>query len=176
VPEPAVEAYSIPGLKAKVIGGSSVVEAPIDLVFSVIADLPWRNAWVVETEPATDMNHKIMQNGSAHRCLAKAPIQVSHDFEISPNKVTFTETHDTRKFCTVYSMEKLSEHRTRVHATFFVKKNYFVELMFKLFMKKKYQRLIDDTFSQLKNYCEGLVERGEAHPYRIVLERRTMLA
>jgi len=176
VPEPSVEDYSIPGVKTKVIGGSRAIKAPIDIVFSVIADLPWRNAWVVETEPATDMNHKIMQNGATHRCLAKQPVQVSHDFEITPDKVTFTETHDTRKFCTVYTMEKLSEKSTRVHASFFIKKNFFMELMFKLFMKKKYQRLVDDTFANLKGYCEGLVERGEEHPFKIVLEKQGAIA
>lgn len=176
VPEPNIEDYSIPGVRSKVIAGNCVVNAPIDMVFSVIADLPWRNAWVVETEPATDLNHKIMQSGSTHRCLAKQPVQVSHDFEISPEKVTFTETHETRKFCTVYAMEKLNEQATRVHANFFIKKNVFMELMFKLFMKKKYQRLIDDTFINLKNYCEGLMERGEEHPYRIILGQQQAVA
>ena len=170
VPEPVAEDYSISGVRRKIIGGSIKVEAPIDMVFSVIADLPWRNAWVAETEPATDINHQIMQVGSTHRCLANSPVQVSHDFEISPDKVTFTETHDTRKFCTVYIMEKLDANSTMVHANFFIKKNFLVELMFKMFMKKKYQRLIDGTFANLKNYCEGLVQKGEDHPYRIVLE------
>ena len=176
VPEPAVEEYSIPGVRTKVIGGTCEVKAPIDMVFSVIVDLPWRNAWVVETEPATDMNHNIMQNGSTHRCLAKAPLQVSHDFEITPNKVTFTETHDTRKFCTVYTMEKIDKNSTRVHASFFIKKNFFMELMFKLFMKKKYQRIVDDTFANLKGYCEELLEKQKDHPYKIVLEKREALA
>lgn len=176
VPAPAIEDYSIPGLKTKVMTGTEVVEAPIGMVFSVIADLPWRNAWVVETEPATDMNHKIMQDGSSHRCLAKQPVQFSHDFQVSTDKVTFTETHDNRKFCSVYSMEKLDDKRTRVDVSFFMKKNFFMELMFNLFMRKKYQQLVDDTFSNLKNYCEGLMAGGEDHPYRIVLEDQMLAA
>lgn len=176
VPEPAIEDYSIPGVRTKVIEGKGVVAAPIDLVFSVVVDLPWRNAWVAETEPATDMNHKIMQNGSTHRCLASQPVQVSHDFEVSPDKVTFTETHDTRKFCTVYSLKKLDAGLTQVTASFFIKKNFFVELIFKLFMKKKFQRVVDQTFANLKNYCEGLVQRGEEHPYKVVLESNQAVA
>lgn len=170
VPEPAIEDFSIPGVKTRVLGGVATVDAPLELVFSVLADLPWRHAWVAETEPATDLNHKIMQQGSTHRCLAKQPVQVSHDFEVSAERVTFTETHETRKFCSVYLLEKLDASRTRVHVSFFIKKNFFIELMFKLFLKKKYQRLVDDTFANLKNYCEGLVAKGEDHPYGIVLE------
>lgn len=176
VPEPAMEDYSISGVKTKVMGSSSLVEAPIDMVFSVIADLPWRNAWIVDTEPATDINHKIMQNGATHRCLASQPVQTSHDFKISSNKVTFTETHQTKKFCTVYSMEKVSEDSTKVDVNFFIKKNFFIALMFKLFMRKKFQRTVDETFANLKNYCEGLVQKGEEHPYRIVLEPHKAMA
>lgn len=176
VPEPSIEDYSIPGVKTWILGGGNTIEAPIDLVFSVVADLPWRNAWVEETEPATDMNHKIMQNGSAHRCLAKQPVQISHDFEVSPDRVTFTETHDNRKFCTVYTLEKLDEGRTRMEVNFFIKKNLLMEWMFRLFMKKKFQKVVDDTGANLKKYCEGLVARGEDHPYRIVLEDNVVAA
>jgi hypothetical protein len=33
-----------------------------------------------------------------------------------------------------------------------------------------------DTGANLKKYCEGLVARGEDHPYRIVLEDNVVAA
>ncbi|MEK7255305.1 MAG: DUF2652 domain-containing protein, partial [Bacteroidota bacterium] len=61
VPEPKLEDYSIAGMKSHILHCEGVVDAPLEMVFDVCADLPWRHEWIVGTIPIEEMNHKILQ-------------------------------------------------------------------------------------------------------------------
>lgn len=177
VPEPGIEDYSIPGVKVPVMQSEAVIEAPLEMVFNVVSDLPWRSKWIPGALPeVVDMNHDLTQTGQTHRCLASGPVIVAHDFHNSKDTITFTETDTKKTYCVVYTLKKTDERRTHFSSVSFMRKNFFQQLMFRLFMKKKLEKVYALAWENLNNYCKGLVEQGKEHPYWVVLENRQVLA
>ncbi len=177
VPELTVEDYSIPGVKAKVLESEAVVDAPLEMVFNVVSDLPWRSKWIPGALPeVVDINSELTQAGQTHRCLANGPVIVAHGFETSENVITFTETDQEKSYCVIYTLTKLDEERTHLRSVSFIRKNFFKELMFRLFTKKKLEKVYNQAWANLAGYCKGLIESGKEHPYWVVLETRQALA
>lgn len=84
LPEPTMEEYSIKGLKSKLMEVNNTINAPLETVFNVIADLPWRSKWIPGALPeVTDVNEAITSTGQTHRCLADGPLLVSHDYTLT---------------------------------------------------------------------------------------------
>jgi hypothetical protein len=168
LPEPSHEDYSLKGMKSKVFESEEYIDAPIELVLNVMADIPWRSSWIPGTlETVTDMNTALAQTGQTHKCMANGPVIVSHDYSVSEHLVTFTETDIPKTYCVVYTLKKLDEHRTLLYSSMFLKKNFFKELVFRLFFKNKIIKVYNQATTNLKNYCESLAKEGKEHRYAI---------
>lgn len=176
VPEPVLEDHSVPGLKKHLFHSKALIDAPIEMVFNVVADLPWRVKWIPDTmEETQDINHKLLQNGNTHRCLVNGPTVVTHDFKQNLDTITFTETDTKRNYCVVYTLIKEEEGTTQCSADFFMKKNWLINNFFRLFVKKKMLLLYADSWINLNGYCHSLLDAKESHPYHMVLVEENRL-
>ena len=99
--------------------------------------------------------------------MAKGLVLISHDYTVSDHFISFTETAQDKAHCCVYSLKKLDDHRTLLQSTMFLKKNFMMEIMFKLFMKSKFEKVFKQATANLKKYCETLVKEGKEHSYSI---------
>lgn len=172
VPELTPEDYSLPGVKAKVLETSITIDAPLEMVFGVISDLPWRSKWIPGSLPEVEeINSTLTQTGQTHRCLANGPVVVAHGFTSQESVITFTETDQQRSYCVIYTLTASNPTQTHLQASSFIRKNVIKETLFKLFMKKKMAAVYNQAWQNLKGYCEGLRQNNEDHPYQIVLER-----
>lgn len=170
VPEPLAEDYSIPGAKEQVLHAETLIEAPLDMVFGVFADLPWRAKWVVGQEAGVEnIKEDIFQVGSSHRCIAGGPSLVTHDFKRSEEAVAFTETDDDRSQCTVYTLRRKSPVETQLEADYFLKRNPIKVFLFRLFGKNKKESYLTQTMQNLNGYCKLLRSEGKAHPESVKL-------
>ncbi len=168
LPEPSLEDYSMGNMKSKLMDTEVVIDAPFEMVFNVVADIPWRAKWLPGAmEVITDINSSLAQTGQTHKCLAKGPVIVSHDYSLNDHIITFTETDTKKSYCVVYTLKKLDEHRTQINTTTFMKKNFIKEIMFNLMMKKKMKEAYFMAWENLNNYCKSLIEKRTDHPYRI---------
>lgn len=171
VPDPTVEDYSLPGIKSKVLESEAVIEAPLEMVFNVISDLPWRSKWIPGALPeVVDINSELTQVGQTHRCLANGPVIVAHGFVAQDNVITFTETDQQKSYCVVYTLTKITENRTHLRSDCFIPKSFFKVLLFKWFEKKKLSNIYAQAWANLNGYCMGLLEQKKEHPYWVVLE------
>ena len=77
-------------------GIARLIDAPLATVFNALTDLSFRHEWQPGLEGSDQLNHAIAQGGSTHRCVIKHddsdPFWVAHDFDVAPDRVTFTET------------------------------------------------------------------------------------
>lgn len=174
VPEPAIEDYSLPGATAKVLEYEVVIEAPIDMVFNVVSDLSARHYWMVGLVGSDRLNSKITRNGSTHRCVMKGdegdPFFVSHNFQRGKDFITFTDTATKQGFCTVFTLRRIGNQVTRLQLHYFVKRNPFKEVLFKLLMRKKVARDAEASCAKLETYCKDLLRAGRQHPAQILFE------
>ncbi len=177
VPNPVIEDYSLPGVKELVMESEASLDVPLDMAFNVISDLPWRSKWIPGAlEKVEDINSVMAQHGQTHRCLSKGPVIVSYGFKTSEDLITFTEMDTKRSYCVVFTLRKISDTKTHLRAVAFMKRNSIQTFMFKLLMKKKFEKLYAQAWENLNAYCTGLLEHGKAHPYNIVLEGRQVVA
>jgi hypothetical protein len=171
IPELKPEDYSMGRARTSILRFEGEIEAPIDQVFNVLADLPWRSRWIVGTDPVIDqLNHEILQAGATHHCLAGEPALISHDFQVSEEVITFTETNVKKTTCALYTLKKAGPGRTQLEAEWFIRPNPVMQTLFRLFMKKKFRRQVLASFKNLNDYCVKLRDRGEEHRYQLVLE------
>lgn len=171
VPDPQPEDYRIPGVSAQVLQSESLIEAPMKMVFDVVSDLPWRAKWIVGSEPeVSDLNHVILQEGSTHKCLAKGPVIVSHDFHRQPDSISFSESSKERDSTVVYTLYRVNDRQTRMVARVFIKGNPFARLFYGLFVRRKMLKTYSETWNNLNGYCQSLIQAGKLHQYMIVME------
>jgi hypothetical protein len=171
VPELQPDDFRMKGHTTSLLKTEAIIEAPFELVFDVAVDVQWRPKWIPGTLPeTTDINSYIAQSGQTHRCIAKGPIMVAHDFKIEKDRIYFSETDSGKSMGCVYTLTRLDANRSHLDCEFFMPSNFFKAIMFKLLMKKKIKTQCEQSWVNLSNYCKGLVENHSGHPYQIVLE------
>jgi hypothetical protein len=180
VPTPKLEDFSMPGLTSKLVETNGLVEAPIDLVFDIISDMSFRHEWLVHVKDSDQINHKVSQVGSGHRCVIKGdksdPYMIAHDFNFTSNTITFVETNHKDKNTTVWVLKGIGKGLTRISSTTFIKPNFLMKMMFNLLMKKKYLENIEKSTKVLNEYCKDLISKNKRHPNRIILEQEVVAA
>ncbi|HMQ49276.1 MAG TPA: DUF2652 domain-containing protein [Saprospiraceae bacterium] len=172
---PALEPadYRIKGHTTHLFCSKAQIQAPLEMVFNIISDLPWRAKWIVGALPEVqELNHSIFQEGSTHLCLANGPVTVSHDFQHQQDTVSFTETNQARDFSVVYTLYREKDGSTRLEANAYAKRHFFKNLFFQLFVKRAYRKVYDQTWINLEGYCQSLINQGKTHEYMIVLNKK----
>lgn len=173
VPEPKPVDFSIPGATQQVFETEGVVEAPLDLTFNVISDYSFRAKFFVWQIGNEDQNHKIFQNGSAHKCIVKnngsGPTFIAHDYSFDQGKITFVESDHKDGVSLVWTLLAIGKGITRVQMTIIVKPHFLKVLMFNLFMKKKTARDMNKSWHVLNAYCKKLILEKKQHPNEIIL-------
>ncbi|HJW27626.1 MAG TPA: hypothetical protein VJ508_00070, partial [Saprospiraceae bacterium] len=136
--------------------------------FDVISDVTWRVKWIPGTLPeTTNMNSYFAQSGQTHKCMAKGPIIVAHDFETAKDKIYFTETDTNKSYCNIYEVSRAASGSTRVSSNLYLPKNLIKESMFKLLMKRKLLKVYEASWANLNAYCKSLVQEHKHHAYHI---------
>ena len=172
IPEPDPVDYNLPGVTEHLIKVESVIQAPLDLVFNVISDLEFRKEITVGLKDVDEVNHKIAQNGSTHRCVInendKDPFFHTHDFKFDRNKITFLESDEVNNISTVWVLTRQEDH-TLIEFNNYMKPNFIKKLLFRIFLKKKLIATMERTMENLNNYCKTLVSEGRRHTNEIIL-------
>jgi hypothetical protein len=173
VPEPSVTDYGSDGQTHILTTSEKVIEAPLELVFDVVSDLEYRHHWFIGLKGSDKLNHKITQNGSTHRCVVKQkesdPLFVTHNFEAYKDFVTFVETNKKDGFSSVFYLRRLGPGLTKIELRHIAKPHAIKKVLFNLLFRKTLQKICDDQFVNLNNYCKQLVAAGKTHPSHIEL-------
>ncbi len=173
VPEPKPEDFSIPGAIQKVFETEGVIDAPLDITFNVISDYYFRSKFFVWQLGNDNQNHKIFQNGSAHKCIVGKgkgdPIFVAHDYSFDQNKITFVESDHKEGVSLVWTLIAIGKGVTRIGLSIIVKPNFLKVLLFNLFMKKKTAKDMKESWLILNEYCKKLILEQKRHPHEIIL-------
>lgn len=174
VPEPVLEHFGLEGPQMEVMAVESVIEAPADLVFDVLADLGFRHHWQAGLKGSDRLSQRIAGHGATHRCVIqdseKDPFVVSHDFRADEDLITFTDTEHRQGWSAVYRLRRIDASTTRLEQHQFLKKSVLLGLIFRFFLKRKLLRATRESHRRLNEYCKALVRQGRAHPSRIMLQ------
>jgi uncharacterized membrane protein len=164
VPEPAIEEMGFKGQKVKVAEMENTINAPIEFIFSVIMDLKNRPKWNAFVQSIEKVSDQILRNGSSHLCIMNEknqPVQTMHDLTLRENTIAFWETDDKKEITNNFVLIKMAPALTKMEAVFFIKKSMIMQIVFNLFIKRKFLKLLEETRSNLKAYCQNMYKEGK---------------
>lgn len=129
-----------PQEKIKMLTASREFNIDILGLLAVIGSYSERSAWQDGVQKAEQVTDKIPQLGTRHRCVMNKEsvvVQYSH-FSYDTDKIILSETAEDKTSSTYYSFEKIANGKTRLTLDYYIARNTFQEILFKLRRKKKY--------------------------------------
>jgi Protein of unknown function (DUF2652) len=143
--------------KVKVISVSKEYDTDIITLFHATGDFNFRSRWQEGVKSVEEVNHFLPRVGMRCRCVmenGEASIY-SSSYSYHSERIEFSETDENNKNSTYYTLEKISDNKTKLTIDFYIKKNLPAQIIFKLVQKKK----IKDNFRKsLLNLNEFMKE------------------
>lgn len=150
-----------------------VIASPLETVFSVLTDLNFRGEWIPFLKGIDDVNHKIPQQGSSHRCVIDGGdgdlFFVSHNFDIKKDLITFMETEPHHKVNVLYTLRRIGHNLTRLERINYSKNGLLNKIKYMMKAKKGMVAWVNGALDNFKVYCEKLAKEGQPHTSEIVL-------
>jgi hypothetical protein len=164
VPEPKIEDFGIPGATVPAFSCERVVEAPMDFVFEVVADLEARSHWIHNAKRIELPDRGINRVGTRHRCVvdATSPVVVTSSITHAEHSITFTETDEKRMGCAVFRFDREGDAQTHVRVDFLVRNSFPVRMLFGLVLRKKLATMFRISLENLARYCRERYRRASS--------------
>jgi hypothetical protein len=144
--------------KVKMFSVSKEIEAEINTLFYTAVDFRSRQNWQIGVKKAEDVSHTLPQIGTHHRCvLEKGHVDMfTSSYSYSPEKIIYSETDEKKKSAGYFTFEKLGVNKTRATFDFYLKNDFVMMTMFRLFMKKKWEKAMQQSLSNLAEIVKGV--------------------
>ncbi len=143
--------------KTKMISVSKEYETDLKHLFFTAIHFEYRHRWREGIKAIEDVNHILPAVGTSHRCVLEKGqmIMYSTSFSYNPDQtIEYSETDEKRECSVFYIMEKTGENNSRLTLELYLKKNWLLQTIFSLTMKKRmageFQRSLDRLEDLLK--------------------------
>ncbi|HTI08262.1 MAG TPA: DUF2652 domain-containing protein [Puia sp.] len=142
--------------KAKVLSVSREYETDIITLFHATGDFTFRSRWQEGVKAVEEINHFLPRVGMRSRFVFEnGQVGVySSSYSYQPDRIEFSETEEKHKSTTYFILEKGSPGKTRFTLSFYLPKNIFSPLLFKLFRLKQ----LEETYRRSLLNLETLVQ------------------
>lgn len=144
---------------------SAIIHAPIETVFTALFDLNQRVFWMPGVKGVTKLSpHRINRMGTTHRCLLDADksfLLVTDYAQINESGAELIEMDRKGAKGWRYKVKPLANNETKLTVEALVKKNFFLEAGFNLFIKNKMRKDIISSFANLNRYLKPAVGKTE---------------
>jgi hypothetical protein len=149
IPEP----YPQLGLakKMKMTSLSREYDTNIITLLHAVGDFNYRNRWQVGVVKVEEVGHFLPRIGTRCRCLLEngEAIFYASGYAFNPEKIEFSETDENKNTSTWYLLEKTGENTTKLTIDYYLKKNFFNQLLFNLTKKKKMENTMQQSLSNI---------------------------
>lgn len=142
--------------KKMMISVSKEYETDINTLFYAAGHFEFRNRWVEGVKKIDEVSHYLPRVGTKHRCILDSGqfiIYTSH-FSFTKEKIVMVETDEKKGGSTYFIFEKINDNRTKFSFNFYLKKNPFMELFFKMIMKKKMENIFKKSLENLEEFVK----------------------
>ena len=127
------------GDKEKVISITREYETDIITLFHATGDFNYRSRWQEGVKAVEEVGHFLPRVGMRCRCIMEdgRTTIYSSSYNYHPERVEFSETEESRRHTTYYTLEKIEENRTKLTLDYYLDKDVSGGFLFKLMKKKK---------------------------------------
>jgi hypothetical protein len=150
--------------KIKVLSLLKEYNTDIHSLFYTAVEFSNRNKWQVGLKEIRELSHTLPQVGTRHRCVLDkgSTVMFTSEYSYAPEKIKYGETDEKKDGAWTMTFEKKGDNKTLLYFDVYIKNNPVMLALFRLFMKKKYER----SFRQSLENLEKLVK--EISPSTIV--------
>ena len=154
IPPTDKETLGIKGARVEVLSLQREYDVDIHRLFSVLGDISQRPRWMVGVKETTQVTTSVNQLGTTHHCILDKGIQVmtTSDFECDDYRIMMEETDEKKLVSGQFELVKQGESSTLLRFHFFMKKSLPLNLMFRLFMKKKLKKQLEESMTNLGEF------------------------
>jgi hypothetical protein len=149
-PDPQIELSD----KVKMISVSKEYDVDIKTLCFTVVHFEFRHQWKVGVKTVDEVEHFLPGVGSRHRHVlenGKEVLMYTSSFSYNPEeKIQFSETDEKRKSATYYTVEKISDHKSRLTMDFYLHKNFIQQILFNLGEKKKMELCLHQSLENLE--------------------------
>ena len=145
--------------KYKCFSISREYDKDIKTLFFTTAHLEFRDQWLEGVKKIDEVEHFLPGVGSKHRCVLEKEqrILITSSLSYEPEtRIVFSETEANGNSAIYFTLEPLSNHRSRLTIDLYVP-NKFMVVMFNLFMKRKMEGELSRSMARLDSVLKGIV-------------------
>jgi hypothetical protein len=155
VPSPTVPQLEISD-RIKVFSVSREFDAEINTLFSASLDFATREKWQVGVKRIDHVSDKLPQIGTHHCCVLEKGQVIMHtsSYSYGPEKIEYSETDEKKKSAGYFTFEKLGVQKTKATFDFYLKNDFVMITMFRLFMKKKWEKAMQQSLNKLAEFVK----------------------
>ena len=147
--------------KQKMISLSREYETDIITLFHASGDFNYRSRWQEGVKSVTELNHYLPRIGMRCRCVLESGevVLYASGYTYTPERIEFSEREEVTKNTSYYTLEKLSDNRTKLTLDYCVEKNMAGQIIFKLTKKNELENTIKKSLTNLAelvkeiNFC-----------------------
>lgn len=156
IPEAVREKLGIKGPRIEMFSMQREYDVDIHRLFSVLGDISQRPNWMVGLKGTTDISTRVNQLGTTHNCLLEKGIEVmtTSDFQSDDYRIMMEETDKKKMGSFQFELIKQTEHSTLLNVRFFMKKFLPLNLVFRLFMEKKFRKQMEESLIKLGEFLK----------------------
>ena len=122
------------------ISVSREYDTDIKHLFFTALHFEFRHLWQVGVKSVDEVSHLLPGIGTRHRCVLEKGhvIMYSSGFSYNPEKrIEYSETDEKKRSSVYFILENLGADKSRLKLELYLKKNWLMQTMFSLAMKKK---------------------------------------
>ena len=153
-PDPVPELE--PGGKKKVAGASHEYDVNIIGLLSVIGKYDERSRWQEGVKEVDQLTDKIPRLGTRHKCVLDQGSVVLHysNFACNADMIIVGETDENKTETTYYTLEKISEDKTKLTIDYHIAKNTFGQFLFNVTRKGKVSKRLQRSLENLEKHIQ----------------------
>ena len=155
LPRPALER------RAKVVSVTKMFDTEIIPLFHAAGDFQYRSRWLEGVKRVEGLDHLLPRVGMRCRCVMDRGEEVirSHSYHFSPERIEFSEIDEARKTLTYYTLESVTESRTRLTLDCYIERNRAAEQIFRLLRKREMEGRLERSLERLVEVVREVRER-----------------
>ena len=144
--------------KIKMLSLTREYDAEIIPLFHASGDFKYRSQWQEGVKAVEELTHFLPRVGMRSRRILDngEEIVYASGYSFTWEKIEFSETDEDKKASSYFTLEKITDNKTRLTVDYYIKKNGVKELLFKLFQKKKKEGEWRRSLENLDKVVKGI--------------------
>ena len=128
--------------KVKILSLTREYDAEIIALFHATGDFNYRSQWQEGVKEVQEVNHFLPRVGTRSRLIFAngESVVYSSSYSFTWEHIEFSETDEGKRNSTYFILDKISDDKTKLTIEFYIQRNTWRELSFKLGKKKKMER------------------------------------